>query len=584
MIEVVQKKGGIIMNKKDVIKTLETIAIYMEIKGENTFKVSAYRKAAQALETDERTLEELDDPASLKGIGKGTAEVILELKETGQSSLLKELANEIPEGLIGLLKLPGLGGKKIGKLFQELKVVDLASLKAACEEKKVQALPGFGKKTEEKIMAAIEEVEKRPDRFPIWFVLPIADEIERQLAEIQEIDSYSRAGSLRRMSETVKDLDFIIATEQIDIVREKLIHLQHVGNIIANGKTKVSVELEYEYPVSVDFRLVTKEQFATTLHHFTGSKDHNVSMRQLAKERGEKISEYGVEHLETGDVKTFESEESFFQHFGLRYIPPEAREAQGEIDLFQNDHSLVELKDIKGDLHMHTTWSDGAYSIEEMALAAMKRGYSYIAITDHSKFLKVANGLTEDRLKKQMEEIAKVNEAYPHFKIFTGIEMDILPDATLDFNDELLESIDFVIASIHSSFSQDRNTIMKRLTEAVHNHHVDMIAHPTGRIIGKRKGYDVDLQMLIELAKETDTILELNASPYRLDLSTEWLIKAKRENVKIAINTDAHHLDTLQDMHIGVGVAKKALLTKYDIVNTWSHEQLDTFLQNKTKK
>ncbi|MDE5412369.1 DNA polymerase/3'-5' exonuclease PolX [Alkalihalobacterium chitinilyticum] len=566
------------MNKKEVIKVLELIAIYMEIKGENSFKVSAYRKAAQALESDERTLAEIEDPSKLKGIGKGTSEVILELKENGTSSLLEELQAELPSGLIPLLKLPGLGGKKIGKLYQELNVTDLESLREACESKKVQVLAGFGKKTEEKILVAIEEVEKRPERFPIAYVLPIAVEIEKQLEQFDHIERYSRAGSLRRLRETVKDLDFIISTNDPEKVKEQLLSLPRIVNVIAAGNTKVSVELGYDYPVGVDFRLVKPHEFATTLHHFTGSKDHNVKMRQLAKERGEKISEYGVENVETGEVKTFETEEQFFKHFNLCFIPPEAREDQGEVETSRETLDLIDLKDIQSDLHMHTTWSDGAYSIKEMAEAARAKGYSYIAITDHSQYLKVANGLTEERLIEQMKEIKRVNEEYDDFKIFTGIEMDILPNSTLDFSDELLEQVDFVIGSIHSSFSQDRETIMKRLTTALRNNHVDLIAHPTGRLIGRRSGYDVDIEMLIQLAKETDTALELNANPHRLDLSAEWLKKAQDAGVKLSINTDAHHSDHFDFMEIGVGVARKGMIKKETVINTFTREEFERFI------
>ncbi|WP_209122141.1 DNA polymerase/3'-5' exonuclease PolX [Alkalihalobacillus sp. BA299] len=566
------------VNKKEVIKVLELIAIYMEIKGENSFKVSAYRKAAQALESDERTLAEIEDPSKLKGIGKGTSEVIIELKETGTSSLLEELQAELPAGLIPLLKLPGLGGKKIGKLYQELNVTDLESLRDACEKKQVQVLAGFGKKTEEKLLAAIDEFEKRPERFPIAFVLPIAAEIEGYLRNFEQIVQFSRAGSLRRMRETVKDLDFIISTHDPEKVKEQLLNLPRIVNIIASGNTKVSVELGYDYPVGVDFRLVKPAEFATTLHHFTGSKDHNVKMRQLAKERGEKISEYGVENIETGEIKTFDTEEQFFQHFDLCYIPPEAREDQGEVETSKESLALIDINDIKADLHMHTTWSDGAYSVKEMAEAARAKGYSYIAITDHSQYLKVANGLTEERLREQMKEIKRLNEEYDDFKIFTGIEMDILPNSKLDFSDELLEQVDFVIGSIHSSFSQDRETIMNRLTTALRNHHVDLIAHPTGRLIGRRSGYDVDIDMLIELAKETDTALELNANPHRLDLSAEWLKKAQEAGVKISINTDAHHSDHFEFMEIGVGVARKGMIKKESVINTYTKEEFERFL------
>jgi DNA polymerase (family X) len=565
-------------NKKDVIKLLETIALYMEIKGENPFKIAAFRKAASVLENDERSLADIGDFTTLPGIGKGTSAVIKEFMETGRSTILEELQAEIPAGLFPLLKLPGLGGKKIAKLYKELGIVDAASLKAACLENKVQALAGFGKKTEEKILAAIEEIGSRPERLPIAMMLPIAAEIEKQLTQMEGIVRFSRAGSLRRMRETIKDLDFIIATNEPQKVREQLLKLERVSEIIANGETKVSLQLSYEYEVSVDFRLVAPEQFVTTLHHFTGSKEHNVRMRQIAKGRGEKISEYGVENSETGEIINFESEEQFFAHFHLPYIPPELREDGSEVERYQPNYPLIELSDIKGDLHMHSLWSDGAYSIEEMAEACRKRGYKYMAITDHSQFLKVANGLTVERLKKQREEIDRLNAKYDDFMILAGVEMDILPDGTLDYDDEVLEGMDIVIASIHSGFSQPREVIMERLKKALTNHHVDVIAHPTGRLIGRREGYDVDIDMLIELAKETNTALELNANPNRLDLSYEHLKKVQDAGVKIVINTDAHNLEMLDDMEVGIGIARKGWIRKETVINTWELEELRKFL------
>lgn len=568
------------MNKKDVIHTLEAIATYLEIKGDNPFKISAYRKAAQALESDQRTLAEIGDPVSLNGIGKGTAEVILELKQSGKSTLYLELASSLPPGLLPLLRLPGLGGKKVGKLYQELDVTDIETLRQACEEGKVQKLAGFGKKTEEKILVAIEEVSTRPERLAYPIVLPIAVQIEQALQSMNGVERFSRAGSLRRMRETVKDLDFIVATKEPELVRNQILTLDSISKIIASGETKVSVEITNEFPISVDFRLVEPNAFATTLHHFTGSKEHNVKLRQIAKKRGEKISEYGVESLETGEVTTFESEEAFFRHFGLAFIPPEAREDQGEVERAANTASpdYLTTKDILGDLHMHTTWSDGAHSIVEMAEAARDRGYQYIAITDHSRFLRVANGLSIERLKEQHRQIRELNEKYDDFTILTGIEMDILPDGTLDYEDDVLADIDFVIASIHSSFQQDRQTIMRRLKTALENVHVDLIAHPTGRILGRRAGYDADVEMLIELAKETNTALELNASPYRLDLGAEWLKKAEEAGVVLAINTDAHHVERLDDMIYGAGIARRALLRSETVMNTWTIERLQQFL------
>lgn len=566
------------INKKDLIKLLETIAIYMELKGDNPFKVSAFRKAAAALEADDRSLSAIDDFTALSGIGKGTAAVIDEFIQEGKSTVLEELQEEVPKGLIPLLKLQGLGGKKIAKLHKELHIRDMNDLKVACEEGKVSALTGFGKKTEEKILAAIDEAGARPERLPLSFMLPIAEEIERALANMKAVIRSSRAGSIRRMRETIKDLDFIVSCDEPEIVKEQLLALPRIKQVIAAGDTKVSVVLDGEYDVSVDFRIVKDVEFITTLHHFTGSKDHNVRMRQLAKDRGEKISEYGVENIETGDVLTFETEEQFYQHFGLPFIPPELREDGTEVDQYDGHEPLISLADIQGDLHMHTTWSDGAYSIEEMIEACRAKGYRYMAITDHSQYLKVANGLTAERLREQKKIIHELNEKYDDMTILSGIEMDILPDGTLDFDDELLAEMDLVIASIHSSFSQPREVIMERLKTALHNPHVDIIAHPTGRIIGQRAGYDVDIEMLIELARETNTALELNANPHRLDLAAPYLRKTQEAGVPIIINTDAHNIDMLEHMEIGVSTAKKGWLKKSSVLNAKSADELLTFL------
>lgn len=567
------------MNKKEIIKLLEKIAVYMELKGDNAFKISAFRKAAGALENDERSLSEIESFTSLAGIGKGTSAVIEEYIQDGQSTVLEELKKEVPEGLIPLLDLPGLGGKKIAKLYQQLNVTDMVTLKAACEEGKVQELSGFGKKTEEKILAAIEEYGTRPERLPLAIMLPLVEKIEETLANMKGIIRFSRAGSVRRMRETVKDLDFIISTEEPSLVRDSLLAMPSIKEVIASGNTKVSVVLEDVYDISVDFRLVEDKAFPTTLHHFTGSKDHNVRMRQLAKERGEKISEYGVENIETEEVRTFSSEEEFYNYFNLPFILPEMREDGTEVDKLTKKDRFISLQDIKGDVHMHSTWSDGAYSIEEMVEACRARGYEYMAITDHSQYLKVANGLTPERIRKQREEIKKLNEKYDDFTILSGIEMDILPDGTLDYDDEILQEMDIVIASIHSSFSQSREVIMERLKTALNSHHVDIIAHPTGRLIGRRDGYDVDMDLLIELAHETNTALELNANPHRLDLASHHLKKAQEQGVKLVINTDAHNLDMLEDMKVGVSTAVKGWIRKESVINTYPLEELRAFLK-----
>lgn len=570
------------INKKDVINLLEKIAVYLELKGENPFKISAYRKAAQALEQDNRSLADMDDFTKIKGIGKGTNTVIVAYLEKGTSDTLEELQEEVPSGLIPLLQLPGLGGKKLAKLYKELDVTDAESLKQACETGQVEKLEGFGKKTAEKILVAIEEADKRPERLPIAMMLPIAEKLEAYLNKIDSIDKFSLAGSLRRMRETVGDVDFIIATEQPKSVRDALLNIENIKEVIAKGDTKVSVTLEEIYDVNVDFRLVTKAEFASTLHHFTGSKDHNVAMRQLAKSRGEKINEYGIEVEENGETLTFSNEQEFFRHFGLHYIPPEAREDTGEVEAFKKTVPLIQLDDIQGDLHMHTTWSDGGQSLEEMADRVREKGYTFMAVTDHSRFLRVANGLNETRLRKQREEIDRLNDKYQDLHIFSGVEMDILPDGSLDFSDEFLSEMDFVIAAIHSSFNQTEDKIMNRLFTALENPYVSLIAHPTGRLIGKRDGYNVNVEKLIEKAKETNTALEINANPNRLDLSAEWVRKAQKSGVTLAINTDAHNYEMLEHMTYGVSMARRGWARKETVMNTWSKAKLiDYFNRNK---
>ena len=539
----------------------------MELQGENPFKVSAFRKAAAALEGDERSLSEMEDVTKLKGIGKGTAAVIEDLMTTGQSSLLKELEEVVPKGLLPLLKLPGLGGKKIAKLHQELGIDSAESLKAACEACKVRELAGFAAKTEEKILKELANLANRSERLPIWQLEPVVLQIEALLGSMKEVERFSVAGSFRRAAETSKDIDFIVVTEAVEAVREQLLNKLSIQEVVAAGDTKISVVLDLDEPISVDFRLVKDAEYATALHHFTGSKEHNVRMRQIAKARGEKISEYGVEQ-EDGNVLTFKDEAAFFAHFDLPFIPPSIRTGTTEFDKTEGIQTLVKLEDIKADLHMHTTWSDGAYSVAEMGEALIARGYQYSVITDHSQFLKVANGLTPERLIKQRAEIEAFNKAHSEFHLYAGTEMDILPDGTLDFENEVLKALDFVIASIHSSFTQSQEKIMARLLTAMQNPYVHMIAHPTGRIIEDRQGYNPNMEQLIAWAKEYGKILELNANPYRLDLCVEHLEMAMGAGVPVAINTDAHDIAHLRFMDIGVRYANKAWLKKDMIVNT----------------
>ena len=568
------------MNKKKIINTLETIATYLELKGENPFKISAFRKAAAALENDPRSIEEIEDVTKIKGVGKGTAAVIHDLLETGESSDLASLKEEVPAGLPLLLKIPGLGGKKIAKLYQELGVDSADSLKVACESGKVGELAGFGKKTVEKLLKELETFGQRSERHPIWQLEENVKEINAVLETIEEIERFSVAGSFRRVAETSKDIDFIIASAQPLVVKDKLLAALSYTEIVAAGDTKISVILAGDDAANADFRIVTDAEYPTALHHFTGSKEHNVRMRQIAKERDEKISEYGVEQPD-GSVLTFETEEAFFNHFDLPFIPPTLRAGHTEFERHADIPHLVTLADIRSDLHMHTTWSDGAHTVREMGEALIERGYDYAVITDHSHYLKVANGLTPERLEQQKEEIYAFNHAHPEFHLLRGTEMDILPDGSLDFSDDVMSSLDFVIASIHSSFSQPQEQIMERLHTALKNPHVDMIAHPTGRVIHQRDGYNPDMAQLIAWAKEYGKILELNANPYRLDLCVEHLEMAAKAGVPVAINTDAHAIEQLRYMDIGTKYAQKAWLYKDMIVNTWSFEKFMDFLNNK---
>lgn len=560
---------------------MDTIALFLEIMGENPFKIAAYRKAGQALETDRRSMAGISDVGAIKGIGRSTAQVIDELMATGESSVLHDLQKEVPESLLGLLKIQGLGGKKIGSLYRSLHVTDLPSLRAACEQGRVSALPGFGKKTEEKLMKAIEERNNRPEVLSIAYMTDLTEEIESILRTIPEISRFSRAGSLRRAKETMKDLDFVLETLDPEAAAERISERLQVSEVIGRGEAKMTVLLGDDYKVAVDFRFALPADFVTTLHHFTGSKEHNVLMRHLARERGEKISEYGVE-LKNGSVQTFSSESDFFRHFGLNWIPPEVREGADEVERAQvAPLGLIRLSDIKGDLHMHSTWSDGSYTIQEMAEAMRAKGYAYACLTDHSRSLRVAGGLSEYRLLNQLEEVARVNARFDDFTLYSGVEMDILPDGTLDYSNEVLGKLDFVIASIHSSFSQSQAEIMKRLEAACRNPYVRLIAHPTGRLLGKRHGYRVDVAHLIEWASATGTALELNANRRRLDLSSDWVRKAQDAGVKIAIDTDSHSMKMIDEMGLGVQTAVRGWIRPETVLNTFSARQFSDFIKQK---
>lgn len=567
------------MTKKDVIKLLEQIATYMELNGENTFKVSAYRKAAQSLEIDERPLEEIDDVTELKGIGKGVGEVISEYRQTGESEVLSDLKKRVPEGLIPLLKIQGLGSKKIAKLYQELGIEDKESLQRACEAGQVSQLKGFAKKTETNILEAVKALGAKKERYPIDQMRGLNEQIVAYIKTLTAIDNYSSAGSFRRYKEMSKDLDFIISTTEPDKVQAQLLNIPNKAKEVAVGQTKISLEIEYDdETIGVDFRLIEPAAFYHTLQHFTGSKEHNIRIRQLAKAQGEKVSEYGIETSD-GQLIQYNNETDIYKHFNVNWIAPAMREDGSEFERDLSD--IITLDDINGDIHMHTTYSDGAFSIRHMVEANIAKGYHFMVITDHSQSLKVANGLQVERLLRQNEEIKKLNQEYQEIDIYSGTEMDILPDGSLDYDDDVLAQLDYVIAAIHQSFNQSEADIMKRLEHACRNPYVRHIAHPTGRIIGKRPGYQPNIEQLMQLAEETQTILEINANPKRLDLNAD--IVKKYPNVKLTINTDAHHTDHLEFMKYGVATAQKGFVTKDRVINTLSREDFKKFIANNIK-
>lgn len=564
------------MTKKDIIILLEDIATYMELSLENPFKVSAYRKAAQSLETDPRTLSEIDKFIDIKGIGKGVNEVIVEYVDSGESGVLKELKESVPQGLVQMLKIPTLGPKKIARIYKELQIDTLEGLKTACEKEEVSKLAGFGKKTEENISKAIDDILIRPERYAINQVLRFREIVESYLESSEHVVRFDVAGSARRMKETSRDIDYILIAADVDAFTEDITAREFVKETVASGGKKLSIIMENDLrDINVDFRFVTEEEYYTTLHHFTGSKEHNVKMRQIAKSRKEKISEYGVES--NGEIITFDSEKEFYNHFNLDYIPPAMRETGEETDL--DIPGIVTLDDIRGDIHMHTVYSDGAFSVREMVEACIQKGYEYMVITDHSKSLRVANGLSENRLMAQLEEIREINREYDEIDVYSGTEMDILKDGELDYSDDILKELDYVIAAIHSSFQQTEEEIMHRLEAACRNPHVRHLAHPTGRLIGRREGYPVDMEKLFELARETNTVLEVNANPMRLDINSDAF---RHKDVMLTVNSDAHHTSHLEFMKYGVATLQKGFVKKEQVINTMTRDEFRKFI-NKQK-
>ncbi len=541
----------------------------LELKGENIFKARAYYNAARTVENLEEDLEVLIDQGRLRevpGFGKAISSKIIEWNKTGSIEYYDDLKNSTPPGLVELLRLPGLGPKKVSQLYVALGVTNLEMLEKACQQNWILSVPGFGLKTQEKICAGIKFIKDHRGMFLWAEAYEIGIKLYHDLLKSSAVLRVEIAGSLRRYREVVKDIDLVAASTEPQVVRDYFIKMPIVAEVKSSGLTKTSVLLSTGN--QVDLRVVKPEEFPHALQHFTGSKEHNTALRHLAKKLGYKLNEYG---LFKGDKGIYcQDEAEIYQYLGLSFIPPELREDLGEIERAREDSlpSLVQPEDLKGILHLHTNYSDGVNSLEELIAAAIEEGYHYIGVTDHSQTAVYARGLTREMVFRQWEEIDRLNEKYSNFKIFKGIEADILPNGELDYDPDFLKNFDFVIGSIHSQFRMGKEEMTKRILKAMENPALTILGHPTGRILLERSGYDLDLDAIITKAAEKEVILEFNANPYRLDLDWRWCRRAKEQGVLIAINPDAHSIGELNFARSGLLVARKGWLEQKDVLNT----------------
>jgi len=554
------------MKNQEIAKILYDMADRFSMDGV-AFKPYAYRKAADVLVSEKEDIEKvyqrggLKELESMPGIGKHIALKIEEYIKTGKIKQYELLKRQIPADVEELTKVEGVGTMTVKTLYEKLNVKNIKDLKRAAEEHKIAPLFGFGDKKEQAILEGIGFLSKNEGRVSIVVAITETKRIIDYLKAMPEVDNISIAGSLRRMKETVGDIDILVSSKNSSKVMDYFIKMPGVQKVWGKGKTKTSVRMDRGY--NVDLRVVPKSSFGSALQYFTGSKEHNIALRRVAIAKGLKLNEYGV--FKGSKKVAGETEQAVYSALGVEWIPPELREGLGELN--SKLPNLINYDDIKGDLHCHTNWSGGFNSIEEMARKAMSLGYSYIGITDHTKYLRIENGLDEKRLKEQRKEIDLVNKKLD-IKILQGCEANILADGSIDIKDSVLQKLDFVIAGIHSHFKLSRDQMTKRMIKAMSNPYVDIISHPTGRIIGKRAEYEIDLNKILTVAKETDTILEINANPSRLDLNDINIRKAVKAGVKMIINTDAHEERHMDLMNLGVAQARRGWASKTDIVNT----------------
>ena len=564
------------MKNLEVAELLNEIADYLEFSGE-PFKIRAYRKAALVIEGLSEDIEQTwreNKLTELPGIGEGIAKKIDEFLKTGKLKYIDELKKKTPVDMEGLGKIEGIGPKTIMKLYRHLKVKTVSDLKKAAKQGKIQKIEGLGPAAEKNILKSIEFARKANERVPLGFALASAEEIASMLKKVKEIDRVSIAGSARRMRETIGDIDILASPKSPDKVMNFFTKMPNVADVLAKGPTKSSVRLKEG--IQADLRVVDDKIFGAGLLYFTGSQQHNILLRRIAIEKGLKLSEYGLFNKKNNRIAAGRTEEEIYRKLGMDYIEPEMREDGGEIELAQHHMlpKLVGYNDIKGDLQMHTKWSDGSNTIEEMALAAKKIGHEYICITDHTGKLAIANALNGKRLIKQRKEIEKVNKNISGITILQGTEVNIKDDGSLDMDDKILKQLDIVIASIHSGFKNPKEKITKRMIKAMENENVDIIAHPTGRLITRRESYDIDLDAVFDAAKKTGTVMEINSYPERMDLRDVHVRAAIKAGVKLEISTDAHNSDQLHFIRLGIGTARRGWAKKEDVINTRSLKEM----------
>lgn len=575
------------MKNSEVAKVFQDIADLLELKGENVFKIRAYQKAARAIEHHPRELEAMldegEDLQSIPGVGEAIAKKTAELIATGKLGYYENLKAEFPEGITNLLAIPGIGPKTANKLSSELGISSVDELERAINDGRVAKLFRLGEKTADNILHQIQALRRKDQRIPIGEALPIVEEIIAALRSIPGVRNLTAAGSLRRFQETVGDIDLMGTADNPKDVIDAFVALPLVKQVLGQGPTKATVIVSGG--LQVDLRMVEHDSFGSLLQYFTGNKQHNIALRERWHKQGLKLSEYGITVIATDKLEKFATEEAFYRRLGMQYIPPELREAQGEIEKAEQGAipKLVELSDIKGDLHTHTEWSDGHDSIEELARTAQDMGYQYIAITEHSTGRGIAHGLDVERVKEQVAEIKALNERPSGIRVLTGIEVDIRADGSLDLPDEILAELDIVTAAVHSAMNQSAEKMTRRVITAIENPDVDMIAHPTCRLIGEREPVAIDLEAVFRAAAKYNKIMEINAMPDRLDLKDIHAFRARELGVKLAIGTDAHSTAHLGFMRFGVGVARRAWCEPQHILNTLPLAGLSGFLNRKPR-